>query len=124
MTHIKGSKDADLHFDDGSGQHYGTAPTTDGRDLERFERRIKAHLNAHAAEESELATVDQETVYVWLTQEESQARELPARVGLDDMWLTMNEALSHKGRSGRAEDARWLVVAHGRTRHLGESLLA
>lgn len=42
---------ADLHNPDGS--HVGTARTTNGRDLEQHERRIKAHLEEHKRVEAD-----------------------------------------------------------------------
>jgi hypothetical protein len=45
MSHLTRGDD-DLHHDDGS--HRGTAPTTNGRVLEQYERRIRRHLEQHA----------------------------------------------------------------------------
>jgi|SRR6476469_1157074 len=45
MGHIHNQRDGDLHHE--NGEHRTTAPTTKGLDLERFERRLKAHLELH-----------------------------------------------------------------------------
>lgn len=52
MTHLTRG-DADLHYEDGT--HRCTAPTTDGHQLALYERRIKAHLEAHNAAEQAAA---------------------------------------------------------------------
>ena len=45
MTHIDGTRDADLHLPDGS--HRSHARTANGRDVEQHERRIAAHMEGH-----------------------------------------------------------------------------
>jgi hypothetical protein len=42
-------QDADLHYPDGS--HRSTPPSTAGHMLEQHERRLVAHLAAHASED-------------------------------------------------------------------------
>ena len=46
MTHLTRG-DADLHYP--NGEHRGTPASTNGTDLENYERRIRAHLESHAA---------------------------------------------------------------------------
>jgi hypothetical protein len=44
MGHIRGQQDADLHIE---GGHRSTAPTADGAEVKRFERRIAEHRALH-----------------------------------------------------------------------------
>lgn len=46
MSHIPGQQDLDLH-DPETGEHRITPPSTGGRALELYERRISAHLELH-----------------------------------------------------------------------------
>lgn len=49
MSHIHGQPDRDLHTED--GEHRATPITTSGRLLAAHEKRLKHHLELHAAEE-------------------------------------------------------------------------
>jgi hypothetical protein len=47
MGHIAGQRDRDLHV---GGGHRSIAPSADGAEVERFERRMAEHRAAHDAE--------------------------------------------------------------------------
>ena len=69
--------DGDLHHPDGS--HRTTARTANGSDVERHERRIKAHLEAHAADVQDAEDAADEVI-VYL----EAHRELPEDGGHGD----------------------------------------
>jgi CRP-like cAMP-binding protein len=87
MTHLRRG-DADLHFPDGS--HRTTPPSTSGRVLAAYERRIRAHLDEHRhlSEQQTMDDADHRIVEVVSDEGPTSARVIASYLG-----ITTQEAL-------------------------------